>query len=250
MTVRHNFLSSLLDIVVPRTCAICGRRLDTSEDTVCTVCLLHMPLTGFLDNPYKNDMAKTFWGRIKHMEKAFALVYHQPHADSAHPVYQLKYYNKPDVGISLGLLMGRMMKEKGFFDGIDAILPIPLAWKRQHERGYNQSEMIAIGLHDASGLKILKNVVRRVSFEGSQTQKDRWDRAENVENAFKLVKGDSIKGLHLLIVDDVVTTGATVCSLASLLEKVDGVRISVAAIGYAGHRTVADGSGFNPAQLP
>lgn len=246
MTVRRNLLSSLLDIIVPRTCAICGRRLDTGEDIVCTVCLLRMPLTGFLDNPYNNDMAKMFWGRIKHMEKAFALAYHYPHADSAHPVYQLKYYEKPDVGVAIGLLMGRMMKEKGFLDGIDAILPIPLAGKRRRERGYNQSEMIALGLHDASGLKVLNDVVRRVSFEGSQTQKDRWDRAENVENAFELANGGRIRGMHVLIVDDVVTTGATVCAMARQIERVEGVRISVAATGYAGHRAADGGKDVSP----
>lgn len=229
-------LRAFLDILMPRTCCVCGRRLDTAEDVICTACLMRLPQTGFADDLYENEMAKTFWGRIKNFEKAFALVYHQPHSDSAHPVYQLKYRGKPDVGTDYGLLMGKMLLPHGFFDDIDAIVQVPLAKKRVRARGYNQSEMIALGLHDVSHLPIYNNVVRRVSFEGSQTQMDRWNRTENVENAFQLVNGDKVRRKHLLIVDDVVTTGATVCAVAAQLQKADDVRISVISIGFAGHR--------------
>lgn len=230
-------MRSFLDIIVPRTCSVCGRRLGLDENAICNVCLLHLPLTHFDANPYDNEMAKVFWGRIKHFEKAFAMIYHLSHSDSAHPIYKLKYGNKPDIGIDLGLFIGRILKESGFFDDIDAILPMPLAKKRLRQRGYNQSEMIATGLHDVSRLPVLHNVVRRISFNGSQTDKGRWDRALNVDNAFELIDDTKIKGRHVLIVDDVVTTGATVCSLARQLETVDGVRISVAAIGFAGNQS-------------
>lgn len=228
------FIKELFDIIAPRTCCICGRRLGLTEGVICATCFLHLPLTGFLDNPYENDMAKVFWGRVKNFEKAFAFIYHLSHADSARAVYQLKYSSKPDLGVELGTLMGRMMAEKGFFDDIDALLPVPLSKKRIRERGYNQSEMIAIGLHDVSQLPIYNNVVRRVSFKESQTQKDRWDRNLNVEDAFELVDGSYIHGKHLLIVDDVVTTGATICAVAKQLQQVENVHISVVSIGYAG----------------
>lgn len=227
-------LKAIFDLLAPRTCCICGLRLDLAEYVICTPCFINLPQTGFADNLYENDMAKTFWGRVKNFEKAFALVYHQAHADSAHPVYQLKYRGKPDIGIDYGLLIGKMLAEKGFFDDIDILLPVPLAKKRKLERGYNQSEMIALGLHDISKLPIYNNVVRRTSFESSQTQKDRQDRAENVENAFELVDGSNIHGKHVLIVDDVVTTGATVCAIAKQLQRVADVHISVVSIGFAG----------------
>lgn len=237
MHVRDRLLPSLkafADLLAPRTCCVCGRRLATNEDTICTTCFLELPLTGFFDNPYENDMAKAFWGRITNMEKAVALLYHQAHGDSAHPVYQLKYRGKPDLGIDLGIVMGRMMMEKGLFDDIDAIVPVPLAKKRERQRGYNQSLMIALGLHDISRLPIIDEAVRRVAFEGSQTRKDRWDRAENVEHAFELADGNRLRGRHVLVVDDVVTTGATVCAVAKEMEKAGEVRVSVAAVGYAG----------------
>lgn len=227
-------LKTLLDLIMPRTCCICGRRLGTEENVICTVCFMHLPHTRFIDNLYENDMAKTFWGRVRNFEKAFALIYHLPHSMSAHPVYQLKYNGKPDIGTDLGILMGRMLKEKDFFNDIDAILPVPLAKKRMKERGYNQSEMIALGLHDVSNLPIYNNVVRRNSFVVSQTEKNRQERAENVENAFSLLQSDKVKDKHILIVDDVVTTGATICSLAKEIQRVDNVHISVVSIAYAG----------------
>lgn len=228
------FASDLFDLIAPRLCAVCGRRLSHGEETICSACLMRLPLTGFIREPYDNDMAKVFWGRVANMEKAFALVYHQPHSGSANPVYALKYKRKPDTGTGLGVIMGKMMAAAGFFDDIDVILPVPLSRKRERGRGYNQSEMIAYGLRDVSGLPIVANAVRRVSFGGSQTQKDRWGRAENVENAFRLVDGRKLRGRHVLIVDDVVTTGATICAFARQVSLAGDVRISVASVGYAG----------------
>lgn len=232
------FLRSLLDIIAPRTCLLCGCRLAVSEELLCTPCRLHMPHTDFLDDAYGNEMAKTFWGKIRHFEKAFAPIYHIPHAQSARIIYQLKYFGKPEIGIDVGEMMGRMMADKGFFDDIDCLLPVPLAKSRQRKRGYNQSELLAEGLHNISHLPIIKNAVRRTSFLSSQTDKSRLARYENVDNAFELTDNEMVtaelKGKHILVVDDVVTTGATICSLAKALQPIDGIRISVASIGYAG----------------
>lgn len=224
----------LLDTITPRSCCVCGKRLSPDEQVVCAGCLVHLPLTGFLHHPYDNEMAKAFWGKIRHFRKAFAPIYHLPHTPSARIVYQLKYFDKPDIGIDVGMAMGTIMAGEGFFDGIDCLLPVPLAKKRQRERGYNQSLMIAEGLRMAYRLPIVANAVRRVSFEASQTKKGRVSRSENVEHAFELANDRKIKGRHVLVVDDVVTTGATVCALATQLERAEVAAISVAAIGYAG----------------
>lgn len=227
---------SFLDFLAPRCCCACGRRLSIDEDVFCTACMMQLPFTDFLNHPYDNEMAQTFWGKIRHFEKAYALMYHVPHTTSAHAVYQIKYFNKPDTGIDIGTLMGRMMKDSNYLSDIDALLPVPLAKKREHERGYNQSEMIALGIKDVTGLPIINDAVKRTTFNGSQTQKDRISRAENVEHVFQLVKGDKVKGKHLLVIDDVVTTGATISALSKQLEAIDGICISVASIGYAGER--------------
>lgn len=226
----------LLDLVAPRTCCVCEKRLAVNEEMLCASCVRHLPWTDFIDNTYENELAKLFWGRIKHFEKAFAPIYYIPRSLSARPIYQLKYFHKSDLGIDMGLMMGKMLKTSGFFDDIDYILPVPLAKKRRRERGYNQSEMIAEGLCSVSCLPMIKDAVIRVAFNGSQTKKDKVERSENVENAFKLINDKKLKGKHILIVDDIVTTGATVCAVAKQLECVSDVKISVAALGYTNSR--------------
>ncbi len=229
-------LRQLLDIAAPRVCCSCGRRLNDSEEVFCATCMMRLPRTDFLAHPFDNEMTQTFWGRVRNFEKAYAFIYHQPHSDSARGVYQVKYFDMPDTGIDIGYLMGRQMKATAFTDDIDLILPVPLAKERKRQRGFNQSEMIAQGISDATGIKVVDNAVRRVSFHGSQTRRDRQGRAENVENAFQLKDGKRVTGKHVLIVDDIVTTGATIVAMARQITSLPGVRVSVAAIGFAGER--------------
>lgn len=229
-------LRQLLDIAAPRLCSACGRRLNDGEEVFCATCMMRLPRTDFLAHPYDNEMAQTFWGRVSHFEKAYAFVYHQPHSESARAVYQIKYFGMADTGIDIGEIMGRQMKAAGFTDDIDIILPVPLTKERKRQRGFNQSEMIAQGISDATGIKVAKDIVKRVSFHGSQTRRDRQDRADNVENAFCLASGKRVTGKHVLIVDDIVTTGATIVAMAQQITLLPGVKVSVAAIGFAGER--------------
>lgn len=229
-------LRQLLDIAAPRLCSACGRRLNDGEEVFCATCMMRLPRTDFLAHPYDNEMAQTFWGRVSHFEKAYAFVYHQPHSESARAVYQIKYFGMADTGIDIGEIMGIQMKAAGFTDDIDIILPVPLTKERKRQRGFNQSEMIAQGISDATGIKVAKDIVKRVSFHGSQTRRDRQDRADNVENAFCLASGKRVTGKHVLIVDDIVTTGATIVAMAQQITLQPGVKVSVAAIGFAGER--------------
>lgn len=131
--------------------------------------------------------------------------------------------------------MGRMAAKEfaanHFFDGIDAIVPVPLAKKRKRERGYNQSLEIARGVSQITRLPIINNAVKRLSFKGSQTQMSRWQRNDNVEGEFILKDSEAVKGKHILIIDDVVTTGATVISCANEIGKAGGVKFSVLSLG-------------------
>ena len=112
-------------------------------------------------------------------------------------------------------MLAKEIQPAGFFDEIDGIVPVPLAKKRLHQRGYNQSEEIAQGISEITGLPVYKKVVRRNSFKGSQTNKGRWDRQENVEHVFELIDAQAVCNRHLLLIDDVVTTGATCSASAS-----------------------------------
>lgn len=227
-----SFWSSLLDLISPRTCVVCGQRLSVSEETICSKCNLHLPRTGFQQDPYENIMAKMFWGQIP-IERATALFYYEPHAETANILYEMKYKNHPEIGEVMGRLMARELQMSNFFEGIDGIIPVPLAKKRQRQRGYNQSHELAKGISEITGLPIYNKVVRRTVFEGSQTSLGRWERNENVEQVFELKDASTIQGKHLLLVDDVVTTGATVIACAKELCKAEGVSISVLSLGLA-----------------
>ena len=232
MKPRISFWTRLLDLISPRLCVICGHRLSVTEEVICSKCNLHLPRTFFQQDPYENVMAKLFWGQIP-VERATALFYFEAHAETANIIYELKYKNHPEIGEVMGRMMAKELQPSGFFDGIDAIVPVPLAKKRQRQRGYNQSVEIARGVSAITQLPIYNKVVRRTVFEGSQTNKGRWERNENVEKVFQLADDDNMDGKHLLIIDDVVTTGATVIACAKELVKAGNVKVSVLALGLA-----------------
>ena len=226
-----SFWSRLLDLISPRLCVVCGNRLAVTEETLCSKCYLHLPRTDFANDLYENVMAKLFWGQIK-LEKATALFYYEPHAETAQILYELKYKNHPEIGVVMGRMMAKELMKSGLFEDIDALVPVPLAKKREHERGYNQSLELAKGVSEVTGLPIANLVIRRTKFVGSQTKRGRWERNENVEHVFELVD-DHISDQHLLLIDDVVTTGATIIACAKEMQKASNVKISVLALGFA-----------------
>ena len=220
-----------MDLISPRLCVVCGNRLAVTEETLCSKCYLHLPRTDFANDLYENVMAKLFWGQIK-LEKATALFYYEPHAETAQILYELKYKNHPEIGVVMGRMMAKELMKSGLFEDIDALVPVPLAKKRERERGYNQSLELAKGVSEVTGLPIANLVIRRTKFVGSQTKRGRWERNENVEHVFELVD-DHISDQHLLLIDDVVTTGATVITCAKEMQKASNVKISVLALGFA-----------------
>ena len=227
-----SFWRRLLDLIAPRLCVVCGHRLSVTEEVICSKCNFHLPRTGFHRNAYDNEMAKMFWGQIP-IERATAFFYYEPHAETANIIYELKYKNRPEIGSIVGRMLAKEIQPSGFFDGIDGIVPVPLAKKRQRQRGYNQSEEIAQGISEITGLPVFKKVVRRSRFEGSQTNKGRWERHENVEKVFECIDSETVSNRHLLLIDDVVTTGATCIACAKELCKAGGVRISILSLGLA-----------------
>ena len=227
-----SFWRRLLDLISPRPCVVCGQRLTMTEETLCTKCNFHLPRTDYQHDPYENEMAKLFWHQIP-IERSAALFFYESHAETANIIYELKYKNHPEIGEAMGRMVAQEYKVSGFFDGIDIIVPVPLTRKRQRQRGYNQSIEIARGISQITQLPVCDKVVRRIAFDGSQTRKGRWERNENVEHVFELVDGAATEGKHLLLIDDVVTTGATIISCAQELIKAGDVKISVLALGFA-----------------
>jgi len=222
----------LLDFIAPRSCVVCGKRLGIHDEALCPSCILKLPRTNFHLSPLDNPMARLFWGIIP-VECVTAYTYYAPGSEMARAVYDLKYHDRPDIGVTLGRLIATELQSTGFFDGIDLIVPVPLAWRRERQRGYNQSRLLAQGVGEVTRLTVSDCAVRRTVFHGSQTELSRWDRQQNVKDVFRLRNADSLRGRHVLLIDDIVTTGATVSACARELLKVDGVRISILAFGYS-----------------
>ncbi len=222
----------LLDLIAPRLCVVCGRRLAPSERVICAVCNLHLPRTGYQLSAYDNPMARLFWGIIP-VERVAALFYYEASSRTSNILYDLKYHDHPEIGREMGRLMAREFMAADFFDGIDLIVPVPLAKKRQRQRGYNQSMELARGISEVTGLPIYNQIVRRTRFVKSQTQMGRQERMENVADVFEAKDLNAIRGRHILLVDDVVTTGATMTACAREILKTEGVRVSLLALGFA-----------------
>jgi ComF family protein len=226
-----SFWSRLLDFVSPRLCVVCGRRLTITEQVICASCNMHLPRTGFQRDPLENIMAKMFWGRIP-VERAAALFYYEAGAQADQIVYDLKYHDSPEIGEMMGRLMAREFMGDGFFEGIDVIVPVPLSRKRQRQRGYNQSAELATGISEVTGLPVCTKAVRRTHFSKSQTQLHHWERRDNVDGAFLLKKPELLRNRHVLLVDDVVTTGATMVACVREILKAEGVNISLISLGF------------------
>ena len=214
MASFSTWLHDFRDLLSPRYCAVCGCRLNTTEQKLCSACLLRLPYIPKRDF-YDNPVARLFWARIP-IERAHSFIVYS-HEDASHQLLmQLKYNHRPDLGPWLGRLMARDLMTKGFFETMDCIVAVPLHWRRQLSRGYNQSIELACGIAEVSGLPLLrKHVVRLRNNPQQARNKSAGERMENVENLF-LAKS-RIPYRHILLVDDVVTTGATLTSCAQAI---------------------------------
>lgn len=226
-----NWWTRIVDFIAPRSCVICGRRLSPTERSLCSVCVLHLYRTTFQFTPEDNEMAQLFWGLLP-VERTAALIYYEPRSETAALIYKLKYGHRPDIGEDLGRIMAEEMKPAGFLDGIDILLPIPLSKKRYWQRGYNQSEMLARGMSEVTGLPVITKAVRRTNFRQSQTSLTRKERQENVEGTFVLRHPEQLENKHVLLIDDICTTGATLLACSEAIRSIKGIRISILTLGF------------------
>ena len=220
-----------INLIAPKQCVMCGCRLAIGEDVICSSCNIGLPRTRYSITPYDNDMAKLFWGRIP-IEKSAALFFYRAHSETSKIIYAMKYHDHPEIGELMGRMATKEFISNGFFDDIDAIVPIPLAKNRRRQRGFNQSFEIARGVSELTNIPIINNAVKRKTFTGSQTKLNRWQRNDNVDNVFIVRNGTEFINKHNLIIDDVVTTGATIISCATEIMKYGNVKFSVMSLGF------------------
>ncbi len=217
-------LKNILNFLIPPYCASCDELLD-SDSCLCESCLLSLPWT---ENPSSNQnpILELFTGRER-IEKANALFYFQPGGIIQDLLHQLKYKGRSDIGIKLGMLASAQFKDSSIFEDIDAIVPIPLHRKKEKKRGFNQSSVIAKGL--SLGLQIPVNeTLVRIKEGQSQTKKSRFERFENTLDIFMWLPQNQFR--HILLIDDVITTGGTIISAVHSIQKTDNLKISVFAV--------------------
>ena len=210
---------------------ICGKRLLQGEEHLCLDCLCALPRIRFysLGN---NEMAKLLWGKMP-IERASAFLYYSKGGDVRELLYQLKYYGNQEIGHFLGRCMAKELLSSGFFDGIEGIVPVPLHDKKRKSRGYNQSELLSEGISYATNIPVWSNVLRRKLYTETQTRKGNYERWNNVSDVFECVADANFSGKHILLVDDVLTTGATLVACADALKGIEGMRISVLTLAWA-----------------
>lgn len=226
-------LKSLVNLFFPRVCAACGNILLEGEDTVCTTCRFLLPKTGYEQHP-DNPMAQMFYGQMP-FNAVMAEFFFSKTGKVQHLIHGLKYHHCRENGIFLGQEIGKSLLQAADYQGIDFIVPIPLHPKKEKIRGYNQSHVIAEGISQITSVPIAENCLIRSVFTDTQTKKSREDRWQNVKDIFEVKNSEKLKGKHVLLVDDVLTTGATLMSAGRALMQVEGIKISVATAACAGN---------------
>lgn len=230
-------------LIFPERCAICRRRLRKEEKFLCIKCYATLPFTQIKGEP-ANKVERMFWGKIP-IVRASAFLKYLPQSESSKIFHLLKYGNRPEIGRFFGQIIANELVETGFFNGIDYLIPLPLASDRQKKRGYNQSEAIACGIQAITHIPVNTQAILRHISNPSQTHLSMAERKENVKNIFRINSTNEIEGKHILLIDDIMTTGSTLLSCAKEISKVPGVSISIITLGLAGaHYTISRNPSF------
>ena len=241
------WIESAMDILLPRLCIVCGTRLLSSERHICLKCLAGLPLTYFWKQDH-NPMSDRFNEVIqKNLDKedsarmegyafAAALFHYNSEAGFRLIPYNIKYKGNIKAGEYFGRMLGRRLKEDEHWQDADLIIPVPLHWTRKFSRGYNQAEVIASGIASETGIPMRADILRRIKRTKTQTKLDIDRKARNVADAFKAAKKDIPAARHLVIVDDVFTSGNTLFACFQALRSIfpPSIRISVVTLGFVG----------------
>jgi ComF family protein len=231
MSYLYDLWDDFLSLLFPRLCYACGNHLSRNENLICTECYILIPRTGYHLEP-NNPVEKLFWGRCR-IEKAAAFSFYSKGSRIRNLIHNLKYKGIRDVGYELGRIYGVTLKNSDFTDDIDIIIPVPLHPSKKRIRGFNQSDIISEGISEATGLPVDKMSLSRITVSSTQTKKSRYERWTNVEGIFSVADATNLRGKHVLLVDDVITTGSTIESCTTELLKTEGVRVSVVALAVA-----------------
>lgn len=227
-----SIVNSVTHILFPHLCNGCGTDILSNDHLLCVKCYDHLNKTSYDILP-DNPVEKTLWGRLK-CEAAMSQYYFSKDSVLQELIHQFKYKSNKDLAIYLGKCMGETLKKSERFNNADAIIPLPLFPDKERKRGYNQAALLCEGISAVMDLPVIYNVVHRIRYTETQTHKTRMERWQNVEGVFVTKQQTGIENKNLLLVDDVITTGATIeaCGNA-IVEDITGAKLKVATLAYA-----------------
>ncbi len=229
---RPGLVRKLFEFVFPHYCKVCGHRLDPSEEQLCVTCFLGMPRLEYRAEIL--NVTEKLLLTEKSLVRAASVLHYSKESDYRNILFHLKYWRHPKVGVWLARIGAQELLSKGFFEGIDCIVPMPITYWKEIRRGYNQCSFIAKGIRKATGLPIANNAVKCVKAHSKQAGLGKYQRWNNAQNLFQVSDIAALQGKHILIVDDVVTTGATLCSLIDTIEAtVPDIKVSVFTLALA-----------------
>jgi ComF family protein len=230
--MKKSFITSspLFHLFYPHNCIGCGSDVIDKENFICLECINELPYTNFAMHA-NNPVEKKFWGKIA-LTSAMSLFYFSKVSIIQNIIHEFKYGGNREAGHYLGRLIGQSLANSNRFD-IDIIIPIPLFKKKEKQRGFNQAAVLCKGISEVMNTVVLQNIVTRVVHTETQTKKHRAERWQNVEKSFSVTKPELLEGKHVLLVDDVITTGSTLEACGSQILKVNGARLSIATLAMA-----------------
>ena len=229
-----DILRDVMHLVAPRRCPICGGELSRESVGVCTVCELTAPLTNTWQER-ENAMMERFWGLMP-VHHASAFLWYIEGSSWREAIHQFKYKGEWRTAYDLGRWYGSYLKASGNYDDVDMVVPVPLHWIRRIGRGYNQAEYLADGIAQQLGIRSERNLLYRRRYNRTQTSRSHTERWQNVEGIFAVRNAEQLAGRHILLVDDVFTTGATIMSLGeAILRAAPDARLSIATLAATPH---------------
>ena len=232
MNLIERLSDGLKQLIFPHNCIVCGRVLVRGEHQLCTYCETSLPKTGF-ERFRGNPTEMRFWGKVD-VYSGFSAYYYRKGQVISHLIHDFKYHNNREIAVYLGRLMGVMIKKSKMSDDYDCIVPVPLHPHKLNIRGYNQCSLLAQGVSQVCGLPVNEEILLREKFSVSQTKKSKFERITSLNGSFVISReAERFSGLRVLLLDDVLTTGATLEVCCRALSKIPRVRIGVVTLAFA-----------------
>ena len=227
---KPNILTNLFDLFFPESCINCGDYIQVKGQYLCIFCNSELALTDFSTFP-QNGVETTFRGRLP-IEAGTALLFFDKKSMTQKVLHELKYRGRPEIGIFIGRWLAAEMKLSKRFNTLDVVIPVPLHHRKQKRRGYNQVTLFAETIAKELNLMFLPDTLIKKTDNVTQTKRNRFERIWNENSDYDLRDAETLKGRHILLVDDVITSGATMEACSLCLLKVEGIRLSIASMAF------------------